>query len=394
VAHEWLVGIPPVPTLEEAARWVERHPRGNDVNLTLDLRLQGVADRALGPRRGAVIALDPRTGEVLAAVSHPSFDPADVARRWQDLQRDPMRPLLCRATQGLYPPGSSFKLVTAAAALEAGVMRPGTPCFCGGAFFIGSYRIPCFRGTVHGGLTFEEAVARSCNVTFARVGTRLGDQRLLAQAARFGLGQPIPGDLETSRSRIPPPDRRLRRAIVAQLAFGQGPVAVTPIQMALIGASIANGGVMMRPGIVHSVVSPEGERLARFTPHPLRRVMSRATADALRAMMTRGVAGGTGGRARLPGVAVAGKTGTAQNPHGEDHAWFIGFAPADKPRIAVAVIVEHGGIGGRVAAPVARDVLAAALGIAPDEAPRKGGRPVLTRRERIGGRMRGSAAGR
>jgi peptidoglycan glycosyltransferase len=290
-----------------------------------------------------------------------------IATRWELLKRDPVRPLLCRATQGLYAPGSSFKLVTATAALEAGVVRPNTPCFCGGGFSIGSYRIPCFRGTVHGGLSFEEALARSCNVTFARIGTRVGDQRLLAQAARYGLGQPIPGDLETSRSRIPPPERHLRRAIVAQLAFGQGPVAVTPLQMALIGASIANGGVMMRPGIVHSVVSPEGAVLARFRPRPLRRVMRRDTADALRAMMTRGVASGTGGRARLPSVAVAGKTGTAQNPHGEDHAWFIGFAPAEKPRIAVAVLVEHGGIGGRVAAPVAREVMAAALGVSLQE---------------------------
>lgn len=363
VAQRWLVGIPPVRTLEQAARWVERHPRGNDVNLSLDLRLQEVADRALGPRRGSIVALDPRNGEVLALVSHPSFDPAAVATRWAALQRDPRRPLLCRPTQGVYPPGSSFKLVTATAALESGVMRPDTPCFCGGAFYIGSYRIPCFHGAVHGHLSFADALARSCNVTFARVGTLVGDRRLLAQAARFGLGRPIPGDLETSRSRVPPPGRHLRRAIVAQLAFGQGPLAVTPLQMAMIGASIANGGVMMKPGILHSAVSPEGKRVARATARPLRRVMSRKTAVALREMMMRCVAGGTGGRARLPGVTVAGKTGTAQNPHGEDHAWFIGFAPAEKPRVTVAVLVENGGVGGRVAAPVAREVLAAALGV-------------------------------
>jgi peptidoglycan glycosyltransferase len=375
VADRWLVGIPGVRTLEQAERWVERHPRGNDVNLTLDLHLQKVADRALGPRPGAVVALNPRTGELLALVSHPSFDPSAVATRWKALQRDPRRSLLCRATQGLYPPGSSFKLVTATAALEAGVMRPGTPCYCGGAFIIGSYRIPCFHGAVHGHLSFADAFARSCNVTFARVGTLVGDHRLLAQAARFGLGRPIPGDLETSRGRIPPTGRHLRRAIVAQLAFGQGPLAVTPLQMALIGASIANGGVMMRSGIVHSVVSPEGKRLARFTPRPLRRVMSRATADTLRTMMQRVVTSGTGRGAQLPGVAVAGKTGTAQNPGGEDHAWFIGFAPAEKPRVAVAVLVEHGGVGGHVAAPVAREVLAAALGMSlPPEAPVSAGR--------------------
>jgi peptidoglycan glycosyltransferase len=342
---------------------VELHPRGDDVDLTLDLRLQRVADRALGPRRGSVVALNPRTGEVLALVSHPSFHPGAVRTHWQTLQRDPRRPLLCRPTQGLYPPGSSFKMVTATAALESGVVKPGTPCYCGGAFAIGSYRIPCFHGAVHGHLTFADALARSCNVTFARVGTRVGDRRLLTQAARFGLGQPIPGDLETSSSRIPPPTKHLRRALVAQLAFGQGPLAVTPMQMALVGASIANGGVMMQPGIVHAVVSPEGKRLARFTPRPLRRVMSQTTANQLRAMMTRCVESGTGGRARLPGVAVAGKTGTAQNPHGEDHAWFIGFAPAKSPRVLVAVLVENGGIGGRVAAPVAREVLATALGV-------------------------------
>jgi cell division protein FtsW (lipid II flippase) len=368
VAHRWLVGIPEVRSLEAAVRWSERHPRGNDVNMTLDMRVQQAADRALGARRGSVVALDPRTGEVLALVGHPSFDPSLVASHWRSLQRDPRRPLLCRPTQGLYPPGSSFKLVTATAALETGVMQPGTPCFCGGGTAIGTYHIPCFRGTVHGRLSFGDALARSCNVTFARVGMRLGQQPLLAQASRFGLGQSIPGDLETAPTLIPDGKRRLRRATVAQIAFGQGPLAVTPLQMAMIAAAIANDGVMMRPGIFHSAVTPEGKRVARATPRPLRRAMSRKTAQALRAMMTRGVASGTGGRARLPGVAVAGKTGTAQNPHGEDHAWFVGFAPADKPRVAVAVLVENGGIGGRVAAPVAREVLAAALGVSLDEA--------------------------
>lgn len=367
IAHRWLVGIPPVRSLDEAARWVERHPRGNDVNLTLDLELQRVAARALGNRRGSVVALDPRTGELLVLVGHPSFHPGDVATRWEKLQREPQRPLLVRPTQGLYPPGSSFKIVTAVAALEAGVIRPESPCYCGGGYAIGSYRIPCFRGTVHGRLSFGEALARSCNVTFARVGTQLGAKRLLKQAERFGLRRPLPGDLQTARSRIPAPDQKLRRAIVAQIAFGQGPLAVTPMQMAMIGASIANRGVMMPVKIVHSAVSPEGELVAKPKPGAGKRVMRPETAFALTAMMTRGVASGTGGRARLPGVAVAGKTGTAQNPHGQDHAWFIGFAPAEKPRVVVAVLVENAGIGGRVAAPVAREVLAAALGISLSE---------------------------
>jgi peptidoglycan glycosyltransferase len=242
-------------------------------------------------------------------------------------------------------------------------MRPGTPCFCGGGYSIGNYRIPCFRGTVHGRLSFGDALARSCNVTFARVGARLGAERLLAQAERFGLGKPIAGDLETARTLIPKRGERLRRSLVAQVAFGQGPLAVTPLQMAMIGAAIANDGVMREPSLVHSVISPEGRLVARPAPRGGHRAMRPETAAALRTIMARGVAAGTGGRARLPGVTVAGKTGTAQNPHGEDHAWFVGLAPAEKPRVVVAVLVEHGGIGGRVAAPVAREVLAAALGI-------------------------------
>jgi len=360
-----------------------RPKRGGTVVTTIDARLQEAAEQALGNRRGAVAAIDPRTGEVLALVSNPSFDPnplathdIDAARQaYLDLEGQSPTPLRSNAYQQLFFPGSTFKLVTAAAALENGI-RPDTSFpnpptldlpqtdrtlqnFGGGH---------CLGGVAR--ITLAQAFQISCNVTFAEIGLQLGADRLLAQAVAFGWNGSLPFDAEFSEGLFPPesvgPDRL---PAVAFSAIGQQDVRANPMQMALVAGSIANGGVMMRPRLVREILDPSGRVIRSFGPDEIGRPVSPQTAAELTAMMVSVVEGGTGSAAAIPGVRVAGKTGTAQAAEGQaPHAWFVSFAPADSPQIAVAVVVLDGGdlgseaTGGAVAAPIAKQVIEAALG--------------------------------
>ena len=342
-----------------------KRPQGQDLVLTLDARLQGVALQGLGERHGAVVALRPQDGAVLALVSSPAFDPNQVGPAL--FQAPPAdNPLLNRATQGLYPPGSVFKVVLASMALESGFT--GTiDCPAGG--YTTSRHYPPIRdhgyysareaGRTwggHGRLDLERAFAESSNVFFAQLGVRYGYDALLAAGARLLFDRQIPLYPGATRSasmttgRIP----RLKQTDLyglAQASIGQGKVLATPAHMALIAAAVANGGVAMRPRLI-----------ADEPPQSLGAVMSADTARRLARMMRRVVADGTGRPIETPGLAIAGKTGTAENPRGPAHSWFIGFAPAEAPELAVAVLVEHGGYGSRSAAPIARDLLVAEVG--------------------------------
>jgi peptidoglycan glycosyltransferase len=359
-----------------------RPPRGATVITTVDPELQRVARRALGSFQGGVVALDPRTGDVLAMVSNPSFDPGPLASHdlrtareaWDRLRRDPDKPLLSRAAQELFPPGSTFKLVTAAAALEAGMapdtLLPNPPVLdlpqtvrqlhnFGG--------VPCLGGAPR--ITLAQALQVSCNVVFGELGLRLGAERLVEQARRFGFDREVPFEVPFAEGHIPDAGE-FEGALpaVAFSAIGQHSVGANPLQMALVAAAIANGGVEMVPRLVSEVRDPSGRVVRTFDPEPWGRPISARTARALTEMMVAVVEGGTGTAARIPGVRVAGKTGTAQVAGQAPHAWFVAFAPADDPQVAVAVVVLHGGdlgseaTGGRVAAPIARAVLEAALG--------------------------------
>ena len=377
-----LAGRSPELALENLGDWlIGKEPVG-DVVLSITNAAQEAARAALGERRGSVVVLDPVRGDVLALWSYPSYDPTPLAgHRAQEVQAafdgyrdDPGNPMLARAFRERYPPGSTFKVVTAATALETGVATP-------------ERRFPSLRsldlpqsdkvlrnfGSSSCGGTLVEAFRRSCNTTFAQLGLDLGEQ--LADGAKaFGIGENVPFDLSEAASAGPAAGTfRRNQPSFANAAIGQGDVAVTPLQMAMVAGAIANGGVLMAPRVVNEVRDPDGGVARRLEPREWKRAVSPETAAAVGRMMVDVVRAGTGRAAAVPGVTVAGKTGTAQAPGGPPHAWFIGFAPAEAPRLALAVIVERGGdmgdeaTGGRVAAPVAGEVLAKMLASLPPE---------------------------
>jgi penicillin-binding protein 2 len=344
---------------------------GHDVRLTLDLDLQRTAEQALAGRPGAVVALDPRNGEILALASSPSYDPnlfvgSLSPSQWRGIS-GPDHPQQNRATTSRYPPGSLFKIVTAAAALEAGEVRTSDWFQCTGAFHIGSWRMRCSKRSGHGDVSFLQGFAQSCNVMFASLGRRVGPDRLAEMARRLGLGEASGVDLpDESAGLVPSPEWKRERRKEAwypgdtcQMAVGQGDCLATPLQMAQLAAAIANGGKLMRP---HIILSVAGEPSAREPVVAGAAALKASTVDAIREGMKGVVSpGGTAAGIATDRYQIAGKTGTAQASRGAPHAWFAGFAPADNPRIAVAVIVEHGGNGSKVAAPIARRMFDTAL---------------------------------
>ncbi len=335
-------------------------PQGFDVHLTIDLDVQMAAALALGNRPGAAVALDVRTGDVLAMVSWPNWDPNAFGEEAPALLADPRAPLLNRAAQGLYPPGSTFKVVTAAAALSEGLVTPETIVVCDEAYVISGYAVSC--GNVPQGpgtYPFRDAFAYSVNAVFARLGVELGWQPLLRTARSFGFDAPIPFELPTAPSRVVAGDAQLSDTLLASTAFGQGELLVTPLQMALVAATVANDGLLPQPRLLAGVYDG-GRRTEGPPPARARRVLDARVAAELRSMMADVVAKGQANLGPLRAPA-AGKTGTAETGRGTAHAWFIGFAPVEDPKVAVAVVIEEGGRGGEVAAPVAGAILQAAL---------------------------------
>lgn len=365
---------------------------GADVVLTLDMRLQEVAEEALGDRAGAVVAGDPRTGAILAMVSRPSFDPNLFSEgisheTWKSLAESKNHPLTNRALTAQYPPGSTYKIVTAAAALEEGIITKDTPIYCPGHYTVGNRDYRCMKKEGHGWIRFREAVIQSCDVYFYHLGHLLGVDRLARYARGFGLGAPTGYDPDQEKSGLIPTSAWKKKRLgtpwhageTVVAAIGQGYDLVTPIQQFVMISAVANGGDVVIPQIVERVVGPDGRVLASFEPRSQGRLpVSLSTLRLLKEAL-KGVvqdARGTGQRARVQGVEVAGKTGTAQVvrmservrerkvavPYKHrDHAWFVCFAPVEEPKIAVVVIVEHGGLGGMEAAPIAQRVIQAFL---------------------------------
>ena len=329
---------------------------GGRVVLTLDLQLQSLIEQALASQTGAAVVLNPRTGAVLAMVSHPSFPPeafvlsgGDTVRR---LLTDPQAPLMNRATVGMYMPGSVAKLITAAAALEQRVITPDTTIVCPGSLTIGDRTFHCWNLDGHGPLTLPEALMQSCNVYFMTVGRRLGLARLRAAMERIGLGRRSGWPLEEQPGHLP--ERRMTEGEVALLAIGQGEVLVTPAQAAVMASAFANGGSLVTPWLVESVDGRPGPR-----PMTRRIGWSPATLEAVREGMQLVVRhpAGTGHRAFTTIVSIAGKTGTAQTHEpGRPHGWFVGYCPVEAPRVAMAIVAEHGGSGGDLPAEIAKSV--------------------------------------
>jgi penicillin-binding protein 2 len=361
---------------------------GDSIIMTIDFDLQRVAEEAIGNRAGALVALDPNTGYILALASHPAFDPNVFAGgitsvQWRDLTNDPSHPLQDRATQGTYPPGSTFKIVDSIAALSERTLTPKTAYFCPGGMYYGGREYRCWRKQGHGTISVHRAIIESCDVFFYNVGQHLGIDRLAAWAHALGLGQKTGIELDNERSGVIPSSqwkwRRYRErwypAETLSVAIGQGYVVVTPLQLAELAAEIGNGGTLYTPQFVKEIDSIDGTPVKVFPPAIRSRVhIDEGVLDQVRSGMVGVVnAGdGTAHSARLDGVIVAGKTGTAQvikeaqgvrvkeNQGPEkyrDHGWFMAFAPVDHPRIAVACIIEHGGHGGSSAGPVVKAVM-------------------------------------
>ncbi len=352
----------------------DRAPQGATVQTTIVPALQEAAAQALGQQKGAVVALDPKTGAVLALVTSPTYDPADVAshdiesarRAYDRLAGDPDRPLANRAAREIYPPGSTFKLVTAAAALADG-QEPTTKVDSPDKLTLPGTRAVLPNSSSCGGrsVTLTQALRVSCNTAFANLGLELGQDKLREQAQAFGFDQRHLADLNGVASRFPDD---LDDAQLALSAIGQFDVAASPLQMAMVTAGIANDGVVMEPYLVSRVQAPDLQTLTTHEPTELSQAMTPQNAQKLQQMMVETVTSGTGRNGAVDGVEVGGKTGTAQSdPTRKPFAWFTSFAPADDPAVAVAVVVEDADIprediaGGRVAAPVARAVMEAAL---------------------------------
>ena len=337
---------------------------GDNLRTTLDPEAQEVARQALGGRRGSVVALEPDTGRVRAMVSLPDFDPNSIPERFNQLNADASSPLFNRATQARYPPGSTFKAVTAAAALDSGEFTPQSRVSGENNKPISAVPLQNFEGAEFGQVTLTEALTKSINTAWAEVGERLGDSTMLRYMRRFGFGSEPPIDLPRSQlaaSGIYGEDGLLDASDdidIGRVSIGQERLQVTPLQMAMVASAIGNEGTLMAPLFGDRTIAPDGRVTQRFRPDRVRRVIGADAARDLTGMMTQVVDEGSGTSARLQGVPVAGKTGTAERGAGVNQAWFIAFAPADDPKIALAVTVEQAsGTGGEVAAPIARRVL-------------------------------------
>jgi len=373
VEGEWnpeLSGLSRVTTAEDVNRLLRQEkPHGKDLVLTLDAALQAQAYAALNKRPGAVVLMDPETGGILALATYPTFDTTRIGEDYDRLRHADDGALRNRATQDLYPPGSTMKLVTASAALMHGV-DPATRYTCTGRSRIFNVTVTDFHGESHGNIDMTQALAQSCNNYFARTAAALSWSDFAETARAYGFGQrwweahPYDGRMMpvavTHSSLTPTPAQEPPRGERAHMGFGQSTVVVTPLQMAMVTSAIADHGTLMAPYLVKEVrVGGATRALERFTSRPIGFPLDSTTADKLSVMMRRVVTSGTARGGDVPGLTVYGKTGTAEQTGGQDHAWFIGYAEDDasKKRLAFAVIIERGGTGGRIAMPVARQVL-------------------------------------
>ncbi|MBN2030728.1 penicillin-binding protein 2 [bacterium] len=346
---------------------------GTNIRLGLDMDLQRLAEDLLNDQKGAIIVLDPQNGEILTMVSKPDYSLEPFARglskkAWDNLSSDPDKPLLNRTIQAQLPPGSTYKLVTAASALEAGLIDTQKELFCGGTFWLGTRMFPCWRPEGHGSINILDAIRESCNVFFYQLGLQVGVDRWVRLSSYLGFGRITQIDLDGENEGLLPNrnylDEKYGRGLwgkgmVVNLSIGQGDLLVTPMQMAILATIIGMEGKYPTPHVVQAIQ----DRSGNWNKEPIQmnhvNGISKPVFQQLKEGMWQVVnqLGGTGRAAWSSDIEICGKTGTAQNPHGEDHAWFIGFAPLDNPAIVIALVVENGGSGGGVAAPIAGEII-------------------------------------
>jgi penicillin-binding protein 2 len=356
---------------------------GTSVILTIDLPTQEAAEEALSNHdAGAVVAIDPSTGEVLAMASYPGFDPNLFAskvpsEKWEELRHSKDHPFLNRAIQATYPPGSVFKIVSGALALRDEIANPDQTIYCTGSYVFGNRSFGCWKTEGHGRMDFVEAIEQSCDSYFYWISESMGVDELAMMAREFGLGRKTGVDLPGEARGLVPDSEwyddnygkgKWTRGVVLNLGIGQGELLVTPLQMACAVSVIPNRGISYVPRIAKALTDEKGRVIHRTEKKMLTGVdLAPGIFDIIERSLERVVSSpqGTGRMAAIDGVRLAGKTGTAENPRGEDHGWFAGYAPVDSPKIVVAVIVEHGGHGSTSAAPIAAEVISAYLRIKP-----------------------------
>jgi len=329
---------------------------GDNIYLTIDLKMQEIAEKELGQRKGVVLIGDPKTGEILSLVSHPSFDPNLFSwgiseSDWDKLVKDPNNPLENRALRGEYPPASTFKIIVAVAALEGNIIRKEDTLFCAGKLQVGNRTFKCWKEEGHGRLNLEEAIVHSCDVFFYQLGLKVGVKRIIQYARLFGLGEVTGLDLVSEKNGfLPTPDWKLKNkgdswydGDTANLSIGQGFILATPLQMFRVISALANGGILVKPYLVKKIVDSQGKIIKNFSGEKSEKIsLSSSTLDFLRKSLREVVKRGTGWRAENKIVKIAGKTGTAELSNEEKpHNWFIGYAPSDDPRLAIVVLVEH-----------------------------------------------------
>lgn len=361
VYNKELLGLKDINPIEELKNILtDGDAIGNNIILTIDHDIQSYAYKLLNGRKGSIVLMNPKTGEIYSIMSSPSFDPSKLKEKWDDIVSNEDSPLLNRATMGVYAPGSIFKIIVAAAALENNMASETYKCE--GSISIDGYMLKDHQEKAHGEISLEEALVQSCNVTFSQIGLELGEEKLKKTSERFMFNSNIPFELRTTKSIFP--EKISTKPELGATAIGQGKLLVTPLNMVMVSSAIANNGDIVKPILVKEIVSNEGKIIKKNKTETLSKATSLEVSEKLKEMMIETVEKGTGKKARIKNIKVAGKTGTAQNETGKEHAWFVGFAPADDPLVSVVVIIENSGkTGGTEAAPIAGDLMKKAIQI-------------------------------
>ncbi len=354
VYNNQLLNIKENSAIDELINIVAPNTIGNNLELTIDHGVQEKARALLKGKKGAIVAMNPVNGEVYAMVSLPDFNVSTLRDDWSVISEDKNSPLLNRATQGLYEPGSSFKIITTAAILNN--LNIDQDYLCSGSTVIDGYNFKDYQGKSHGELDLTHALSLSCNTYFTQKAVEVGEDSLRTEAESFMFNRAIPFDLPIKQSSYP--KGNLGDTDLAASGIGQGKVLTTPINMAMVASAVANNGEVVRPVLVKRVVSTTGKVIKNYNTETLSQPIDSLKAEEIKNMMVEVIRNGTGKGGSIKNVQVAGKTGTAENSSGKSHAWFVGFAPADDPKIVVSVVLEEeGSTGGVSAAPIARDLI-------------------------------------
>lgn len=345
--------------INEFQNMVSDKTEGNDLKLTIDHGLQQKARELLSGKKGSIIAMNPVSGEIYAMVSAPDFDADNLRNDWMSISESPDSPLLNRATQGLYPPGSIFKIIPAIALIKSPEVDESYSCT--GQTTIDGYTISDYNQKAHGDIRLKQALVSSCNTYFAEKSVAVGKEKLGEVADSFQINKEIDFDLPVKVSSFPHKGKMGETEIAAS-AIGQGKVEVTPLNMLMVASTVANKGEMISPSIVKNVISKDGKIKNKTQKNVIGNPIGIAMSEEIKEYMVSVVEEGTGKAAAISGVSVAGKTGTAENKSENSHAWFMGFAPADEPKVSVVVLLEEeGSTGGTSAAPIAREIMQYAI---------------------------------